>query len=1316
MWKVFVFCWQNGLMNEQLTVLDSKIIQSKVWLRAVGLFFAVCAIGQVSSTFAQEVEAQAVAPATTNNETERPRTSVLEGKLDEYWQIHSEQVDSSEVVTGDRLRRENPGKATEAIELKPGVNRADFQQPAGVHPIVQTAAAQAPENGATRVNIQDQNENASGMTAPATSPSAPAAPQTLPSLENKPATNPDGLLSVESIESRKQQIASNTEMDAATKDALIKIYDNILAEIKTRTDNQRNAEECSAKAEAAPATIAEAKRRKENTPKFEPISQFTLKFSRQDKLQSLLQQQQTALQQASDTKSTIDEKLKTREVFKKDYSRLVSEQKDIQTKLSEELAAKATSEIDPQIGQAKNLLVRAKLSASVERVRMLEQRQRMYDAETELLPLQRELLAVDEANYQRQIKEINAELSSRRETYVESFREFAMEKLEREPTAEDRAVAERMIKRADDWLEITRTNRTIQAQEEEFEKQRENWESRFANLRTRIESNSSNGFGGLNSWVGLMLRRQRKELPDIRVLRDELGDYQSKMQETGSLLLELEDWLSQHSSVVLNESDLNELVVKEKEMMKDFHLDAKAYFESLTEVSDQKQQMILLIHKYRDFVDQHILWIRSTDPIEKSHFAQLWPAFTWLFNVQAWKNVVTTFLEEIELHLIQAFLFLLAWGVLIYNSVELRRRIKQLGDQADRANNTRFMPTTKVVMLTLLVSLPWPALMYYVAHRLQSASGADPFVQQFGNGLYYASLFFFFLEVLRQVCRSGGLAEKHLQWPTAATALVRKNLRWFLDIATTFVLIGVMVFDRADEIWVNSLGRIAFAILMILFTVVLASLLNPKHGVLKEYINRHSGGWVDRLRYVWVAAVVAAPLLLMTASLFGYHYTAVRLATLLFRTTITLLGILILYGLATRWLLLSRRQLAIAQARQRLEEAQRESTIAASGNAVIHDVRSTEFRNEIRNEQKAIDLATINAQTRSLVSACAVVASLLFVVWIWSDVLPAVSALESVKLWPIEGGTSSAASGAEHLAAPASSIVSVDVAESNNVNIQPKQWITLSDLLFAIPIAVLTVFAARNFPGLLEIALLQHLPIENAVRYAITTVSRYALLMIGIAMTFNYIGMRWSSIQWLVAALGVGLGFGLQEIFANFVSGLILLFEQPIRVGDVITIGETTGAVAKIRMRATTITNWDRQELIVPNKDLITGRLLNWTLSDSTNRLVLTFVIEFGSDTQKACQILLNICKNHPNVLNDPAPSAFFENIRENGLELVLRFFLQTLDMRLQTKHDLLTSIYASFDEEGIRISRPQRELHLNTMPENLTDWIAGKNSKRIAS
>jgi len=325
------------------------------------------------------------------------------------------------------------------------------------------------------------------------------------------------------------------------------------------------------------------------------------------------------------------------------------------------------------------------------------------------------------------------------------------------------------------------------------------------------------------------------------------------------------------------------------------------------------------------------------------------------------------------------------------------------------------------------------------------------------------------------------------------------------------------------------------------------------------------------------------------------------------------------------------------------------------------------------------DLAQINAQTIRLVRSTLIFAAIGAVAFIWSGVLPAVSVLESVELWRVEGATP-----------------------------DKPTWITLADLFVAIPIAIMTVVAARNLPGLLEIALLQHLPLENAVRYAIASLSRYTLLILGIAMTFNSIGVRWASIQWLVAALGVGLGFGLQEIFANFVSGLILLFEQPIRVGDVITLGDTTGSVSRIRMRATTVTNFDQQELIIPNKDLITGRLLNWTLTDTTSRMIIQVGISYDSDPELACSLLREVCSNHPNVLSEPPPTAYFEQFGDSTLDLKARFFLANLDQRLPTRHDLHTEIRKRFAAAGIEISFPQRDLHLRSVPHDLVSIFNG--------
>jgi potassium efflux system protein len=245
----------------------------------------------------------------------------------------------------------------------------------------------------------------------------------------------------------------------------------------------------------------------------------------------------------------------------------------------------------------------------------------------------------------------------------------------------------------------------------------------------------------------------------------------------------------------------------------------------------------------------------------------------------------------------------------------------------------------------------------------------------------------------------------------------------------------------------------------------------------------------------------------------------------------------------------------------------------------------------------------------------------------------------------------------------------------------------------------LALFAARHIPALLELTLLQRLPLSRASRYAVTTLTQYIVAMVGLVISFKALGLQWSSIQWLVAALSVGLGFGLQEIVANFISGIILLFEQPIRVGDVVTVDGTSGTVSRIRIRATTIVSWERQELVIPNKTFITGQLINWTLSDTVTRVFISVGVSYESDTRKAMELMAEAAAEHPKILTEPPPRISFEGFGDNALTLKLnmRAFLNEVDARLQTITELHQAILDKLRAAGIEIAFPQRDLHLDT-------------------
>ena len=177
----------------------------------------------------------------------------------------------------------------------------------------------------------------------------------------------------------------------------------------------------------------------------------------------------------------------------------------------------------------------------------------------------------------------------------------------------------------------------------------------------------------------------------------------------------------------------------------------------------------------------------------------------------------------------------------------------------------------------------------------------------------------------------------------------------------------------------------------------------------------------------------------------------------------------------------------------------------------------------------------------------------------------------------------------------------------------------------------------------------------------------------------------------------MGIGFGLQEIVANFICGIILLFERPIRLGDVVTIGDTDGVVTKIQIRSTTIRNWDGKELLVPNKEFITGRLLNWTLSDPTTRIVIPIGIAYGSDVAQAIKLIQEAATEHQRVLDEPPTMVSFEGFGESSLTIVLRCFVGSMDYWRQTTSELHQSINNKLEAAGIVISFPQRDIHLNT-------------------
>jgi potassium efflux system protein len=174
------------------------------------------------------------------------------------------------------------------------------------------------------------------------------------------------------------------------------------------------------------------------------------------------------------------------------------------------------------------------------------------------------------------------------------------------------------------------------------------------------------------------------------------------------------------------------------------------------------------------------------------------------------------------------------------------------------------------------------------------------------------------------------------------------------------------------------------------------------------------------------------------------------------------------------------------------------------------------------------------------------------------------------------------------------------------------------------------------------------------------------------------------------------LGFGLQEIFANFISGLIILFEKPVRIGDIVTLSNgVTGTIDAINTRATMLTDWDNKEIIIPNKTLITEQLTNWSLSSPIIRVIIPVGIAYGSDTELACRLLRQAAEEHANVLTNPPIAVLFRAFGDSALNFELRCFIAEPGVSLGTVHDLNMRINQLFRENGVEIAYPQMDLHI---------------------
>ena len=701
----------------------------------------------------------------------------------------------------------------------------------------------------------------------------------------------------------------------------------------------------------------------------------------------------------------------------------------------------------------------------------------------------------------------------------------------------------------------------------------------------------------------------------------------------------------------------------------------------LSESSALDSELLQASVQLHSLLDERLLWLPSTAPLGQDWLRNLGTSAVWLARPSHWATVPPALVSALQTRPLALLLLAAAFVALLASHRRLAAALQQWAQPVGRRNDS-FHTTLLTCVATLLLALVWPLPLAGLGWSLGQVAGGSGgggssgggFVHALGQGVLGAALVWLMLGLFTNMCRPSGLFVAHFGWNAQRIRHLGHSLHLLLLVLAPTTLLTGMANASGNADLIDGLGRFSFLLGSLAMGLFLYRVFLPDGGVLSGAAARQ--GWRRHLPLLGSRVLVAAPLLLAALAGMGYYATARELQARLFTSGWMVLAVTILYYVALRGVLVTSRRAAWQQADARRARALSEALAARAALPASQGSGSPESTGTgshealaLQNQEADIDAVTVSQQTRALLRAASSVLLAVLLLGLWREMIPALKVFNDVVLWSylVTG------SDGERVAAA----------------------VTLGHVLASLLTLGLTAIAARTLPGFFEVLLLQRSGINSGTLYAVATIARYAILAIGLLVAFSGIGADWSKLQWIVAALGVGLGFGLQEIVANFISGLIILFERPVRVGDLVTIGNTVGTVSRIKIRAITITDFDNFEVLVPNKAFITETVQNWTLSNEITRLVLKVRVAHGSDVQQAHRLMLDAAVANPQVLKLPEPAVLLLALSDSAMEFEVRVYVNLIDERLPTTHALYSAIVTALAHAGIQIPFPQRDVHV---------------------
>ena len=795
----------------------------------------------------------------------------------------------------------------------------------------------------------------------------------------------------------------------------------------------------------------------------------------------------------------------------------------------------------------------------------------------------------------------------------------------------------------------------------------------------QIEKNLNEQLNQLDGSLILsrLLNRQQSEIPSVQISFN-LDEF----------IPNLNIWMYDLRNFRDNIFDINSYVdnvIKENPTLKDHKTELESIVRQRRVLYDQLYQglseaqtlAIKLKLNYNEYIDiknkvsalinDHLFWLASNMPLGKDFIVslptsiklQLLSIKTTLFSDGFISNADNILLPVvIPLLLLGGFIsFIRRYIVRIDNKLAMR---------LDKATDG-YLVTPIALFNKFILIIPKAVLIIIIGSLIIYTALENPtsHYRVMGMLALHVVVFLFFLEILR----INSLSQRHFGTPPDKVVMQRA----FID-KVWFAVIPVLTIANIREIEPIKISADIFG-----FLIVYSSCLYLTYIILKTLKTKFENEDLQFKDWVQSIFAITVPLSLIIMLSLGYYYTAIKLINRFAYT----FYICMLYVLVSN---LIRRELYVAEIKllrtskikqllekNKAEEESRRNTKNIKGR--LPDLSTLSHKT---NKIEQLRFELINTKAFKLINIFLLVGTACLLYLQWSDLAGVLSFLDTISLWT----SKSVVDGKE--------IVTISL--------------TLADLTAAIIILIVSVILNRNLPPLLERLFMLKFSIgHKSTSYTVKIITSYLITALGIIFAASALGISWDNLQWLVAALSVGLGFGLQEIFANFVSGLIILFERQIRVGDIITLNGLSGTVNRIRIRATTIISFDNKEVVIPNREFITSALTNWSLTNTVTMLEFMVGVAYDADVVRAKQILTQIVKSCRTLATDKPPRIYVKSLDASCVSIMCEVFVNQIADRKGTYDYLSTQTLLRFAKENIEIPFNQLDVKIKNLDNGET-------------